>query len=459
MRIVLLCGGSGKRLWPLSNDIRSKIFLKLLPHENGTRESMMERICRQLDAAGLLPFTSIVTHQNQVEIMKNQVGENIPIISEPLKKGTYAAVALATAYFHSVMHIPADETICVIPADLLVDSTFFKTIASLPDILSASGSDLVLLGTTPTSASNQFGYIVPTPHSEAAYAPVHRFVEKPNTRHARRLIKQGALWNCGVFAFRQSFMLAHLQHKELPVNYEEWLPLYEHLSEQGFDYEVVEKARCAAVVPYTGMWQDLGSWEAFTNHLGTAVIGPGEITKDSVHTHIVNELSQPITVLDVSNVIVAASLDGILVASKKNASRIKQLIPGVPTRPLYEEKRWGSYHVLDYSVTDTGLETLTKKITLLPGKNISYQLHHKRSEVWTITSGSGEFILEDQCFAVKTGDVIRIPRGAKHGVKALTTLECIEVQIGTKLTEEDITRIAMSWEKALQYCTRQDPSI
>lgn len=417
---------------------------------------MIERICGQLAAAGLLSSAMIVAHQSQMDIVRSQVGEEVPILGEPLKKGTFTAVALAAAYLHSVERVPPDETVCVIPADLLVDSTFFQTIATLPAILSSSHADLVLLGVPPTSSSSQFGYILPAQDSQTSYAPVRRFIEKPSIRHARRLITQGALWNCGVFAFRQSFMLSVLQRKGLPTCYEEWGTLYEHLPERGFDYEIVEKTRQAAVVPYKGMWQDLGSWEAFTNHLDTEVIGPGEMTEDSLHTHIVNELTQPIKVLGVSNVIVAASLDGILVASKKNAHRIKEMLPPTPARPLYEEKRWGTYHVLDCSATNTGLATLTKKIKLLPGKNISYQLHRHRSEIWTILSGSGDFILEGRRFPVKTGDVIRIPVGAKHAVKAHTPLECIEVQIGSKLTESDITRIAMTWDQILEHCQEPD---
>ncbi|BAU26330.1 mannose-1-phosphate guanylyltransferase [Aneurinibacillus soli] len=456
MKIILLAGGSGKRLWPLSNEIRSKIFLKLLQTEDGGRESMIQRICRQLDSAGLLSSTYIVTHQSQFEIMRNHIGDHIPIISEPYKKGTFTAIALAITYLHSKIHTASDEIICVIPVDLLAEAAFFNLLHKLPDILSQSKADLALIGTNPTSPSNQFGYIVPKLNDSIDYYHVAKFVEKPDQKRAHTLIKKNALWNCGVFAFPLTFMLSSLEKKSLPLFYEDMFALYEQLPELSFDHEIVEKIHHSVVVPYNGTWNDLGSWDALAGHLESNILGSGQMTDDCINTHIVNELSYPINVIDVSNIIVAASSDGILIANKKNANRIKDIISTVHQRPLYEEKRWGTYSVLDHSRTEKEIETLTKKIKLLPGKNISYQLHHKRREIWIIISGSGEFILENKLYPIKTGDVLQIPLGAKHGVKAITPLEFIEVQIGTELVEDDIVRLAMSWKEAVKYCNNGD---
>ncbi|MFY0545835.1 sugar phosphate nucleotidyltransferase [Brevibacillus sp. H7] len=457
LKVVLLSGGSGKRLWPLSNEIRSKIFLRLLRTADGGSESMIQRVCKQLDSVGLLPSTFIVTHESQMEIMKNQIGDRIPIISEPYKRGTFTAVALATAYFHSILQANPDEIVCFLPVDVFVEPTFFERFHTFPEILSHSQADLALLGTNPKHPSDQYGYIVPAKGNGGIdYYPVDQFVEKPDIQNASSLMKRNALWNCGVFAFSIKFMLSHLQNNGLPIVYEEWLAKYEHLPELSFDQEVAEKARHAVVIPYNGDWKDLGSWDALGEHLGSNVIGPGEISDDSINTHVVNELPHPIHVIDVSNSIVAASPDGILVASKNHCSRIKQMIRNVQQRPMYEERRWGTYRVLDHSKTEKEMETLTKKIALFSGKNISYQLHHKRKEIWTIISGSGEFILDDKLYQIKTGDVLQIPCGAKHGVKAITPLEFIEVQIGTELVEEDITRLAMTWEEAVQFCKNGD---
>lgn len=457
MRIVLLSGGSGKRLWPLSNEIRSKIFLKLLESPDGVKESMIQRICRQLESAGLLPYTSIVTHQSQIEITINHIGDRVPIISEPHKRGTFTAVALAAAYFHSKVHADADETVCIIPVDLFVEESFFHIFHQMPHILSQSQADLALLGTTPTHASSQYGYIVPKIQNKAEYYPVAQFVEKPDANHASLLIQKNALWNCGVFAFSLRFMLSYLSNRGLPVEYEEWLDRYEQLPELSFDHEVVEKTGQTVVIPYGGTWNDLGSWDTLANHLGSSVVGLGQVSDDSVNTQLVNELSFPVHVIDVSDIIVAASADGILVASKTNANRIKQQVNSILRRPMYDERRWGTCRVLDYSKTEKETETLIKKIELHAGKNMSYHSHQKRREVWTVISGSGELILEGRLSTIETGDVIQIPCGAKHTVKAITPLVFIEVQIGNDLNEEDITRVAVTWEKAIEYGNKGEP--
>ncbi|MBP1995304.1 sugar phosphate nucleotidyltransferase [Paenibacillus eucommiae] len=449
LHVVLLSGGSGKRLWPLSNEIRSKIFLKLLAAEDGQKESMIQRICRQLDSVGLLHSTFIVTHQIQAEITQKHVGDSIPIISEPYKRGTFSAIALAASYFHSKLNVSLDEPICILPVDSFVDASFFQILHKFPEMLSQSHADLALLGTVPRYPSNQFGYIVPRFNNATDYYSIASFVEKPDVKKASRLIKKQALWNCGVFAFSLKFMLSYLQTKGLPVDYEDLLNCYENLPEQSFDHEVAEKTSHSIVVPYHGAWKDLGSWDTLTNHLDNNVIGYGQVSEDCLNTHLVNELPYPIQVIDVSHVIVAASPDGILVASKNKSNQIKEKLNFFKQKPMFEEKGWGTYRVLDYSKsgteTEPEMETLTKKMELLPGKHIHYHMHLKRNKTWTIISGSGEFIFEDTISAVKPGDVFQIPSGAKHGVRAVTALEFIEVQIGSQLFEDDSVSIDRAW--------------
>jgi mannose-1-phosphate guanylyltransferase len=449
LRIILLSGGSGKRLWPLSNEIRSKTFLKLLPTGEGRRESMIQRVCRQLDTAGLLPYTSIVTNKSQMEITQNHIGDQIPILAEPYKRGTFLAVGLAASYLHSKRLADLDETICVIPVDLFVESEFYHLLLQLPEILAQSSTELALIGTIPNRPSIQYGYIVPQETGRKDYFNVSKFVEKPNEEMAASLISENALWNCGVFAFPLSFMLSYLTSKGLPINYEELLDRYELFPVTSFDEEVVEKTRHCVVVPYDKAWQDLGDWSILPNYLGNHIIGRGQISSDSLHTHLINELMYPIHVIGVSNIIVAASPDGILVANKDKSNQIKKILNDWQI-PMYEEKRWGKFWILDHSKTDT--ETLTKKVEMLPGKNTSYHMHQKRREIWTIISGSGEFILEGVKHSIQTGDVLQIPHGVKHAVKAISPLEYIEIQTGIELLEEDVIRTAMTWEETIKYC-------
>ncbi|WP_198158048.1 sugar phosphate nucleotidyltransferase [Paenibacillus sp. P22] len=205
MRIILLSGGSGKRLWPLSNDVRSKLFLKLLPGEDGRLESMIQRVCRQLAAAGLAAQAAIVTHRSQAEITRSHVGLGIPIIEESRKRGTYAAVAQACSYLASELKADRDEIVCVLPVDLFVESDFFDLLQRLPQALEQAGADIALVGTAPSHPSSQYGYIVPERKKRAArgkkeaagdgkelpWFPVERFAEKPDPPTAASLIRRG----------------------------------------------------------------------------------------------------------------------------------------------------------------------------------------------------------------------------------------------------------------------------
>lgn len=160
----------------------------------------------------------------------------------------------------------------------------------------------------------------------------------------------------------------------------------------------------------------------------------------------------PIIVLGLSDIVVAASPDGILVTNKKDSLQIKDLVNGFNQLPMFEERCWGWYRVLDHTKYENGQEVLTKRIGVTTGKCLSYQLHYQRSEVWTIIYGEGEFALVDVIYQVKPGDVLNIPVGAKHGVRARTDLEFIEVQPGTDLVEDDIVRISMGWDEVVRHC-------
>ncbi len=446
MRIVLLCGGSGRRLWPLSNDIRSKVFLKILKSGDGTRESMIQRICRQLDEVDLLQSACIMTHNSQVEIARKHVGESIPIIGEPYRRGTFTAAALAASYLHEKMQADPNEIVCMLPVDTFADSRFFQLLHRFPEVLSRSKAELALLGTKPKLPSSQYGYIVPElPGQSDEYAVVRRFVEKPERRLAISLMKQCALWNCGVFAFALKFMLVFLKDKGLPAQVENLLACYEQLNVASFDQEVAEHARHAVVMAYDGLWKDLGSWEALSGHFEDKVIGSGRLSDDSVNTHIINELPYPIEVIGASDFIVAAGFDGILIAKKDKANRIKENFVSASQIPMSGEKRWGSFQVYNYWKDGQGRETMIQKVEIAQGKNTSYHQHFKRKEILTVLSGSAEIILDHTLHRLQAGDVLEIPIGAKHGIKAITKLELLEVQLGVGMDTDDIVRLAMNW--------------
>jgi mannose-1-phosphate guanylyltransferase len=450
MQIVLLSGGSGKRLWPLSNEIRSKAFLKLLDGEGGSKESMIQRITRQLAAAGLLPSTHIVTHATQGEITRSQTEGALSVLEEPHKRGTFTAIALAAAFFHSRLKVDREEIVVALPVDSFVEQPFFQAILHCPAVLAQSAADLALIGTSPAGPSSQFGYMVPSPMLEDQdFRRIERFVEKPDASVAADLIRQGALWNCGVFAFRLGFMLDVMLANGLPLDAGALLGLYGQLPERSFDQEVVEQTANCAAITYGGLWDDLGNWDAFTQHLNNKVTGLGQVENSSTNTHLVNELPCPIHVIDVSNVIVAAGPDGVLVASKQQASRIKDLLKN-NRMPMMEEKRWGVRRTLDYSRHSQAGESLTSKVTLLAGTNTSYHFHQHRTEICAILSGVGECLMDGRVMAIGSGDVLEIAAGVKHSIKAITAMEYIETWLGEQLDGEDCTRLALIWEEAVR---------
>ncbi len=452
MKLVLLSGGSGKRLWPLSNDARSKQFLKVLKDENPQQISMVQRVWKQLNRVGLAESTIIATSKTQVDMIQNQLGQKVNLVIEPSRRDTFPTIALAATYLYSEKNVSVDETVAVLPVDPFVQDAFFEQVTELDYLLNRTNADIALIGVKPTYPSSKYGYIIPTTDHSTKYMHVQHFTEKPTESEAENLIEQNALWNCGVFAFKLNFILSILEQRGLPINYEALLEQYEKLPKISFDYEIVEKTNNIIVLPYDGYWKDLGTWRTITEEMHTSQIGKGIITEDCQETHLINELDIPITVIGVSNVIIAASPDGILVADKEKSPRIKELVGQYDNRPMYEERRWGWYKVLDHLKTDENYEVLTKRIGVIAGKNLSYQYHQHRSEVWTIIRGEGVFVQNDKLRVVRPGDVLEIPVGQRHGLKAVTDLEMIEVQTGTQLIEEDIVRIFMTWNEVEEHC-------
>ena len=455
MKLVLLSGGSGKRLWPLSNDARSKQFLRVLENEDREKVSMVQRVWRQLAVSGLAASSFIATSRSQIEMMKSQVGPDVPLIIEPERRDTFPAVALASAYLYSLKDAPLDETVVVLPVDPFVENRFFDTVRRLDGVLSRSGADLALIGVAPTYPSGKYGYIVIRPEADTAleYRPVDHFREKPTESEAERLLEIGALWNCGVFAFRLRYMIEWLERNGWPIHYEELARQYQLLPKISFDYEVVEKSRRIVVVPYDGYWKDLGTWNTLTEEMPNRLIGKGRIADDCHNTHLINETDIPVAILGLSNVVVAASPDGILVTDKSASPRIKDFIDDNQT-PMFEEREWGWVRVLDHQRYDDGRIVLTKRIGLQEGKNLGYRMYPNREEVWTIVRGEGEFVQNGNYMRVKAGNVLHIPTKTLHSVKALSDLEIIVVQSGIAAEPDHAVELYDTWADVEKHCLK-----
>lgn len=445
MQLILLSGGSGKRLWPLSNEAYSKQFLRLLPTPNGNRESMVQRVVRQIQESQFDAEITIATGEGQRDAISCQLGNTVDVVTEPERRDTFPAIALACLYLEKEKGCALDETVVVMPSDPYTDDNYFRAIGQIADAVEHSVADLVLMGIEPTYASTKYGYIVPQ-SSNGIIRKVECFTEKPNEERAKELIDSGALWNGGVFAFRLGYLTGIVKQYMQAGTFREARDLYGKLPKISFDYEVAEKAKSVAVVPFNGVWKDLGTWNILAEVLGSKAIGRVLLDESCHNTNVINALGIPCVCVGTDNLVIAASPDGILVADKDGCERIKPLVNQIADRPMYEERRWGTYKVIDrHETADRQIRSLTKHLCIKAGKSISYQRHSHRDEVWTFVEGTGILVIDGETREVQQGDVVYIRKGQKHAVKAVTDLHFVEVQIGDILEEKDIERFEWNW--------------
>ncbi|GIN85259.1 mannose-1-phosphate guanylyltransferase [Heyndrickxia sporothermodurans] len=434
MKTILLSGGSGKRLWPLSNDSRAKQFLKVLKNKQGRHESMIQRVWTQLSHYQNKSEVLITTSQSQVEILKRQISDDVTIIVEPERRDTFPAIALACSYLFSEMQISEEEIISVVSVDSFVNENFYKKIFKLEELIEETGAQIAMIGVKPTYPSSKYGYLIPKGFD--SYLNVTKFIEKPSEERASKLIESGAYWNSGVFAFPLKLVLEDLIKKGLPVNYNQLKREFFKLPKKSFDYEIVEQLTNIVALKYEGYWKDLGTWNTLSEEMSQNITGMGELSDDSVNTHIINELNLPIKVLGISNAVIAACPDGILVTEKSASSRMKEFeFVNMLDQPMYKEYTWGWYKVLDHSRKLVN-EISTIHIHIDRGYSLKYNIHEFHDKSWTIISGVGEVVINEKKKIVKPGDVFKIPRCSEYRVSALEDLEIIEVQIGEKVKSD-----------------------
>lgn len=426
MNIILLSGGSGKRLWPLSNDIRSKQFIKIFKKPDGEYESMVQRIYGQIKTVDPDAIVTIATSKSQVSAIHNQLGENVGISVEPCRRDTFAAIALATAYLHDIKKVSREDTVVVCPVDPYVDDSYFECVKKLYETVGLSDKNLVLMGIQPTYPSEKYGYIKPV---NGGYA----FTEKPSKEKAEEYIRDGALWNGGVFAYKLGYVLDKSMSLLGTADYSELYSGYDKLEKISFDYAVVEAEKSIEVVRYSGTWKDLGTWNTLTEAMEDPIIGDGRMNDTCFNVHIINELGIPVLGMGLKDVIISASPEGILVSDKEQSSYIKPFVDAIDSRVMFAEKSWGSYRVLDI---EDG--SLTVRVTLNPNNRMNYHSHDYRDEVWTVIAGYGKTIVDGMEQPVKKGDVITMAAGCKHTVIAgADGLQLIEVQLGDEISVSD----------------------
>ena len=430
MNVVLLSGGSGKRLWPLSNDVRSKQFIKFFRKENGEYESMVQRMYRGIKEADEKAVVTIATSKNQLSEINNQLGDKVSVSIEPDRRDTFPAIALSCAYLHDVLGVPENEAVVICPVDPYVDETYFKALKDLHALASDSDSNLCLLGMEPTYPSAKYGYIIP--ETQDTVSKVKMFKEKPDEKTAEEYIAQGALWNGGVFAFRLGYILKIAAKLLSYTTYDDLYARYSKLERISFDYAVAEKEDNIAVMRFNGVWKDLGTWNTLTESIPEKVMGKGIMNDECDNVHIINELNVPILAMGLSDVVITASPEGILVSDKHQSSYIKPYVDQIEGQVMFAEKSWGSFRVLNVEA-----ESMTILVTLNPGHSMNYHSHELRDEVWVVVEGKGTTVVDGMRQSISVGDVITMQAGCRHTVIADTMLKLVEVQLGKEISVYD----------------------
>lgn len=444
IHLILLSGGSGTRLWPLSNNSRSKQFLKVLRDDQGNSISMVQRVLSQIEAVKADLDVTITACSSQEYSIKSQIHGCYKFVFEPERRDTAPAIMLSCAHLELEQHASLDDTVVVMPIDTFAEQEFYNKIIALDNAVQSNMADIVLLGVKPLYPSEKYGYIVPLV-SEGSVYKVSHFIEKPNEDYASELIKQSAMWNCGVFAFKLGFLSALRQSYVDTADYYNLLMRYSELPKNSFDYEVVEKADSIAVVPYGGTWKDLGTWNTLTDEMLEPIHGR-VVASDLSGVHVINETGLPMIVSGLQDSVVVATHDGILVSSKEKSPFIKTYVQQVAeTRPMYEKRRWGEYRVIDSKKYSNGEQALTKELIINEKMQLSYQRHAFRNEIWTVVCGEGEVVVDGEVMPVAAGSVIDVKAGQFHAAHACTELHIIEVQLGSSLVEEDIERFGYYW--------------
>ncbi|MBQ6976777.1 MAG: cupin domain-containing protein [Selenomonadaceae bacterium] len=428
MQIILLSGGSGKRLWPLSNEIRSKQFVKIFHGVDGY-ESMLQRTFRQICTIPAQISVTVSTSESQEKILRKYIPADVEISAEPCRRNTFPAIALTAAYLRDVKKVDADEAVVICPVDPYVDDDYFAQFKTLAELVKTSAANLILLGINPTYPSEKYGYIIPATKDKVS--DVVEFKEKPDLATAEKYIQAGGLWNGGVFACKISYVLEKAREILKTDSYEKLFANYAELQNISFDYAVVEREKNIKVLRYAGEWKDVGTWNTLTEVMTEENIGKVFFDKTCHNSHVINETDTPIIAMGLKNIVVAASPDGILVADKAQSSYMKPLAEKIHDI-RFAEKSWGSFTIIDADEN-----SLTVKVILSAGHKMNYHSHERRSEVWTVVEGKGRVILDGEIKTVTVGDVIEIPIGVKHTVQAMTDLKVVEVQIGRDISVDD----------------------
>ena len=423
MRMILLCGGGGKRLWPISNNVHSKQFIQLFEDGNGGYQSMLEHIFSEIRSIDPNMHVTIASGRVQTEEVRSQLGNEVTMTEEPSRRNTFPAISLAASYLKDHDKADPSEPVVIFPVDSYADHTFYEKLFQLGEIVESGHSNLVLMGIQPTEPSEKFGYIIPA--SNDPVSDVLEFKEKPNKETAAHYINdQHALWNAGVFACRLDYLLKRAETKFGNSSYSYLIQHYPELKAISFDYAVVEKETSISVVRYEGIWDDAGTWNSLAELLHNKPQGQVVMDEQCENSFVVNHLDLPVLTMGIKNMVVAVGRDGILVADKDNVANLKDLVDEVWLEPRVIGKRYGGKEVLYRTGTSE-----TSLLRVDAGSSVTIKTSPGVRKTLTVLHGAGD--------QLKPGTIFTIQDGEKWQINAETEIELIETMIEFDLEPEE----------------------
>jgi mannose-1-phosphate guanylyltransferase len=456
MQVVILCGGSGTRLWPISRTLYPKQFVKLF----GGESLFQKTVSRNTKLADSF---SVVINQEQYFMGLDQMDElklksQSTFILEPIGRNTAPAIAMAA------LAANPEEILLVVPSDHLIEKQTDYEAAVTKAIELAKSDRLVTFGIKPGYAETGYGYI------EANGLEVKSFKEKPDAKTAEQYVKAGNyFWNSGMFCFKAKTFLEELKNFA-PDIYEQSVKTFNQarrdvairvqmedmkaIRSESIDYAVMEKSKRVNVVPADIGWSDLGSFDSLYDTLPKDAQGNTE-SKNTIHIGSKNNLviaeDRLISTIDVEDLMIVDTRDAIVIAKKGSTQKVKDLVAEVKKRNvemtnvhMTAHRPWGTYTILE---ENAGYKV--KQITVRPGAKLSLQYHHHRSEHWIVVSGVATITIDDKTFELKANESTYIPKEAKHRLFNNTkeNLILIEAQVGSYLGEDDIVRLQDDYKR------------
>jgi mannose-1-phosphate guanylyltransferase / mannose-6-phosphate isomerase len=458
MKTIILAGGIGSRLWPLSRTYFPKQFVKL----KGMEYSMFQLTYKRALLLGGVDDIFIVTNRDYKFLISGQISElgldpiEDNILKEPQARNTLPAIYYAVRE----MQKKGEDIVAVFPSDHIIagEQEFISTIRESTEL---AENFIVTFGVKPSAPETGYGYIQPGKPLDHGFKALS-FREKPDAETAEKYLEQGYLWNSGMFMFRTD-VFANEVKKYCPDIYsafqetEDIVSCFERINPLSIDYGIMEKSEKVAVLPFDINWNDMGGFAAFYDNYDSKrdendnITFGNEILINSHDNVLYTDGDKAVGVIGVDDIVVVDQRDALLICKKDEAPKVKDIVDELKKRGdqradyhVTAYRPWGSYTVLE-----EGPFYKIKRITVQTGKRLSYQMHYHRSEHWIVVSGTANVVIDDKDYLLTSGQSLYVPIGSKHRLEnpGKLLLEVIEVQIGNYKDEDDIVRFDDDFER------------